>query len=247
MKKTTLLILATLMAVFLFIAVNFANAETYDLQNTWALGIDNVTGCPGDINSGWVHSETVSLSRCYKNPSPDAPNGGAAFKNGPKNGLGQAGIETTSSQTFILPYSADGHELTFSALIICVRCDYLIAELYGDGQYLGELLHYTEGIASCGEWGWQRYCGEPLTIPQANEYEIVIRSLWTESNSLGVKWTGLELTDMPLGPMPTPTDTPEPTATAVYLPLVLEPGNYELQCPGTLIIDSDFVTCEAGN
>ena len=129
-----------------------AVADTYGLQNTWALGIDNASGCPGDIDDGWTHSATVSLSRCPKNPSPTQTSGnGAAFKNGPVNGGGQAGVETTSTQTFVLPF-AESHELTFSALIVCVRCDYLIAEIYGDGQYLGDLLNYTEGMQSCGSW-----------------------------------------------------------------------------------------------
>jgi hypothetical protein len=43
---------------------------------------------------------------------------------------------------------------------------------------------------------------------------------------------------------PTPTETPTLTPTAVYLPLILSPGAYELQCAGTLIIDDQFVICE---
>lgn len=216
MKKRLATILFVFTAVCLMITMQ-ANAENYGLQNLWALGIDNATGCPGDISDGWTHSETVSLSRCPKNPSPDGISPGAAFKNGPVSGSGQSGVETTSSQAFTLPYD-ESHKLTFSALIVCVRCDYLVAELFADGAYVGELLNYTPGMESCGSWGWQRYCGEPLTVGHANEYEIVIRTLWTQSNSLGVKWTGMELTDTPLGATPTATGTAVPEVTPTPSP-----------------------------
>lgn len=43
----------------------------------------------------------------------------------------------------------------------------------------------------------------------------------------------------------TATDTPTATPTAVtYLPYVLAPGAWELQCEGTLIIDDQFAICE---
>ena len=203
--------------VGLFLVSGTAVAEPYGLQNVWALGIDNASGCPGDINSGWQHSATVSLSRCPKNPSPDGlGQPGAAFKNGPVNGGGQSGIETTSSQVFTLPF-ADNHELSFSALIVCVRCDYLVVDLYGDGQYLGDLLDYTEGMQSCGVYDWQRYCGEPLSVAHYDSYEIVIRTMWTQSNSLGVKWTGLELLDNG-NVLPTATETAVPEVTATPSP-----------------------------
>lgn len=210
-------ILLLLIFAFLLVGEPATAVPANLLTNTYALGIDNAAGCPGDIDEGWTHSATVSLSRCPKNPAPTAPDDdGAAFKNGPVSGGGQAGVETTSSQTFALPF-AESHELTFSALIVCVRCDYLIAELYGDGQYLGELLNYTEGAASCGAWGWQRYCGQPLTVAHYDSYELVIRTLWTRSNSLGVKWTGLELVESG-GALPTETavstNTPQPTPTS---------------------------------
>ena len=210
-------LLTLLLLVFAF-AGERARAEPNNiLINTWALGIDNATGCPGDISSGWTHSPTVSLSRCPKNPAPTAPtDDGAAFKNGPVSGGGVPGVETTSSQTFALSF-AESHTLTFSALIVCVRCDYLIAELYGDGLYLGQLLNYTEGMQACGSWNWQRYCGDPLTVAHYDSYEIVIRTRWTQSNSLGVKWTGLELLDGG-NVLPTATETAVPEVTATPSP-----------------------------
>jgi len=142
------------------------------------------------------------------------------------------------------------------------RGDYLIAEIYGDGQYLGDLLNYTEGMQSCGAWGWGRYCGDPLTVSHADEYEIVIRTRWTQSNSLGVKWTGLELVDVPMGATPTPTGTavptstpaptmtptPAPTATATptYLPLVVSNGDWQIICESgnEPVMNGVYVTCD---
>lgn len=243
----------------------------HGLRNVWAKGVDN-NNCPGDINSEWTHSSTVSLSRCPKNPAPDGGDG-AAFKNGPVNGLGQPGVETTSTQIFTLPEAAS-HQLTFSMLAVCVRCDYIVVELHdGDGALLGTLLEidasYTGGVDT-GE-GWLRFTGPALAVPHLPEYQLVIRSMWTVSNSLGAKWTGLHLEDDPIltatptatatetavpteAPTPTttptatatPTETPTSTPTAVYLPLILTPGAYEIVCSGLLTIDGPFVICEAG-
>lgn len=231
-SKTKLFsVLLFVFIVGLFLVSGTAVAEPYGLQNVWALGIDNASGCPGDINSGWAHSPTVSLSRCPKNPSPyGLGQPGAAFKNGPVNGGGQSGVETTSGQIFTLPY-ADSHELSFSALIICVRCDYLTVDLYGNGQYLGELLNYAPGMQSCGVWDWQRYCGEPLVVTHYDSYEIVIRTRWTQSNSLGVKWAGLELLDSG-NVLPTATETAVPEVTATPSPFPsITPTNQPTMTP----------------
>lgn len=251
-----------------------AIAEPHGLRNVWAKGVDD-TNCPGDIHSEWVHSPTVSLSRCPKNPSPDG-GPGAAFKNGPVQGLGQPGVETTSTQTFTLP-EAESHQLTFSMLAVCVRCDYIIVELRdGDGALLGTLLEIDDSYAGgvdTGE-GWLRFSSPVLAVPHLPEYRLVIRSMWTVSNSLGAKWTGLRLEDDPIlatatatatatetaVPTETPTETPEPTSTptptatatetptstptAVYLPLILTPGAYEVLCPGLLVFDAPYVICE---
>jgi hypothetical protein len=48
-------------------------------------------------------------------------------------------------------------------------------------------------------------------------------------------------------PTATPTETATPTATptaVTYLPYILAPGEWELQCAGTLTIDAQFVICE---
>lgn len=207
-----------------------AGAEPHGLRNVWAKGVDN-NNCPGDINSEWTHSPTISLSRCPKNPSPDG-GPGAAFKNGPVNGLGQSGVETTSTQIFTLP-DALSHQLTFSMLAVCVRCDYIIVELYandGDNLAMATLLIIDDsgaGGVDTGE-GWPRYTSPQVTVPHATMYTLVIRSLWTKSDSLGAKWTGLRLDDVPIlatatatgtaVPIETPTDTPTATALPTDTP-----------------------------
>lgn len=261
MKKARVSLPLFLFLLVGLVCVQTAVAEPYGLQNVWALGIDNASGCPGDIGSDWAHSATVSLSRCPKNPAPDG-GPGAAFKNGPVSGGGQSGVETTSSQLFTLPY-AETHQLTFSMLAVCVRCDYIIVELYGGGELLGTLLTVDDsgaGGVDTGE-GWPRYSGSVLAVPHYSEYELVIRSLWTESNSLGAKWTGLQLDDVPSAgtvtptatetptAVPTNTATPAPTATptATPEPLPLAPGQYAIICQGDLTLAGNVLTCEVAN
>lgn len=250
---------------------HWSNIEApHGLRNVWAKGVAD-DSCPGDIASEWAHSPTVSLSRCPKNPAPDGGDG-AAFKNGPVQGLGQSGVETTSTQAFTLE-TAVSHQLTFSMLAVCVRCDYIVVELHdGSGTLLGTLLEIDAtgaGGADMGE-GWPRYTGPVLAVPHLPEYQLVIRSMWTRSDSLGAKWTGLQLEDDPIVATATPTETatatalptdtptatatPEPTATAtetptstptaVYLPLVLTPGAYQVVCPGLLVFDAPYIICE---
>ena len=258
-----------------------AVAEPHGLRNVWAKGVDD-DDCPGDIGSEWTHSPTVSLSRCPKNPSPDG-GPGAAFKNGPMQGLGQPGVETTSTQTFTLPEAA-AHQLTFATLAVCVRCDYIVVELRdGSGALLGTLLTVDDdetGGVDTGE-GWLRFTSPVLTVPHLPEYQLAIRSMWTASNALGAKWTGLRLEDDPIlatatptematetavptetptavpTDTPTPTETPTPTATpteaptstptAVYLPLVLTPGAWQLPAGDyTIVARTPYVICEAG-
>lgn len=269
MKKQLFPILVLLLVTAVLTGEPTAVAGPHGLRNVWAKGVDD-NNCPGDINSEWTHSETISLSRCPKNPSPD-DGPGAAFKNGPINGLGRSGVETTSIQTFTLA-EAEAHQLTFSTLAICVRCDYIIVELHSDsGELLGTLLEIDAtgaGGVDTGE-GWERYTGPVLLAPHLPAYQLVIRSLWTQSNALGAKWTGLRLDDDPILATPTPTKTPAPTdtatplpsetpaptetatpspsstptETAVYMPLLLAPGAWELQCPGTLMVDGSHVIC----
>lgn len=48
-----------------------------------------------------------------------------------------------------------------------------------------------------------------------------------------------------IAPTTEPTNTPDPTATiTIYLPLILEPGMYELQCNGQLTVIDFYVICE---
>ena len=178
------------------------------IKNAWALGIDNSSGCPGDIHFGWTHSETVSLSRCPKNPSPDgAGHPGAAFKNGPVQGPGKPEIETISTQEFVLS-EAESHTLQFSSLIMQVRAEYLHVDLYGNNDddehlgnlYLGRLLNYDPDTSvpdyyqDGGERGdWPGFIGPELVVAHYDIYRIEIRTLFTMPNSLGIKWTGLRL------------------------------------------------------
>jgi hypothetical protein len=53
-------------------------------------------------------------------------------------------------------------------------------------------------------------------------------------------------TDTP-EPTATPTETPTLTATPVYLPLIITPGYYEIQCDGLLIFNAPYVICEDGS
>lgn len=225
MKRIAILVITMIFALIIFGAAITRAEPVQVLENTWALGIDESSGCPGDIYAGWSHSSTVSLSRCPKNPAPAGMTDGAAFKNGPVSGGGIAGVETVSVQSFTLP-PAEAYTFDFSALIICVRCEYLQVDLFGDGQYLGSLLQFTDGSTACDtSEKWPRYCGDSLTVDYAAEYEIHIRSMWTRSNSLGVKWTGLELHADASGaqptptPSPVPTQTPEPTPAPIYVSL----------------------------
>ena len=241
------------------------------LINTWAWGIEEQSGCPGDIHSGWEHSDTVSLARCYKNPAPpDGEQGGSAFKNGPRSGPGLPGVETTSTQTFTLP-AADSYTFTFETFLVFVWCDYFVAELYGDGEYLGEFMNVTPGNwddTVCGNVLWDRHCSPELNVPYAAEYSLNIRTLFTASDSLGIKWTGLKLfstpqqTNNPTSPpvstaSPTATVIPPtetvipPTATAVPPTIIeMEIGDVvELLCPGGQLsvvenVESMRIVCE---
>lgn len=224
-----LILLSFLIGIVLFlmtfaVILTVSAAEPVQvLENTWALGIDESTGCPGDIDSAWAHSENVSLSRCPKNPAPPGQTDGAAFKNGPVNGFGQVGVETWSAQTFTLPV-AESYTFDFSTLIICVRCDYVRADLYADGNYVGDLLDFPNISSVCDtSEKWPRFCGNRLTVPYASEYTLLITSMFSQSDSLGAKWTGLELWAEASGAVfPTPTPVP-PTPTPLpelFFPLM---------------------------
>ncbi len=249
------------------------------LINTWALGVNEAVGCPGDINGGWQHNAEISLSRCYKNPAPPdgQQQGGAAFKCGPVNGQCAPGTIGQSWQDFNaqdrgVPL-AGAYEVSFTSYIVCVGCDYLRADLLGsnDGQnwsYLDTVLDFLPGSDPCGPGIWSKYCGSAVMVPHYDQYRLLIESSY--SQQLGVKWTGLELwftpqelatpteTAVPTNtatPEPTitttptadPTQTPTPAATEAYLPLVLTPGAWLLQCPGNLTTAGPYVVCEAGD
>lgn len=198
MKRISFLFV--LLAAFLFTAASVASAAPGSvLVNNWALGAGNAFGCPGNIDQGWDHSSTVSVSRCPKNPSPFGPGEpGAAFKNGPRSGPGRPGVETVSAQEFTLP-PAPSHTFQLSALIVCVRCSYFRADLYGDGQHLGQLLERLPNqrpdyrYEGSGRNNWPGYTGDVLTTGHYDTFRIEIRTLFTASNSLGVKWTGIDL------------------------------------------------------
>lgn len=235
-------ILLCILGIFVFVVGSVDADENNIILNAWAQGMYEEDGCPGNIHDGWTHSETVTLSRCPKNPAPsgDPNDDGSAFKNGPVNGLGTIGVETSSTQSFSLPES-DGYTFNFSSLVICVRCDYLEVDLYGDDVYLGSLLSFHNGSESCdNSEKWPRYCGDDLSVGYYETYTIDIRSMYTASDALGVKWTGLELYGNPIGDPAPPT--PEPTQTPnVYNLSVGEV--LDLTCPGELIFLGDSVHC----
>lgn len=118
------------------------------------------------------------------------------------------------------------------------------------------------------------YAGAPVQVGYSTAYTLEIRTIYTGTvSTLGIKWTGLSLwfegqsalTETPT-PTETPTETPTPTETAtptenatatatptetptstptaVYLPLLLTPGAYEVLCPGLLVFDAPYVICE---
>ena len=148
------------------------------IVNQWALGIDDATGCPGDINEGWQHNQEMSLSRCYKNPAPPdgTGQGGAAFKCGPTQGqcsvntLGESWQDFNAQDRGVAASST--YTVTYSHLQVCVGCTFVKAELLGsddNGQTwatLGTLLGYLPDDTPCSTATyWPTFCGGPLVVP----------------------------------------------------------------------------------
>ena len=214
------------------------------IVNGWALGIDNATGCPGDINSGWQHNSEMSLSRCSKNPAPPdgTTQGGAAFKCGPVQGQCAPNVLGESWQDFSLEDRgvavATAYTVTYQHLQVCVGCNFIRVDLLGsvDGQTwqdLGRLINHP-GTAGCDtSTYWLTYCGELANVPYMPFYRLYVTGMY--SQQLGYKFTGVELYFAPVV---------EPTATAVYLPLILDAGAYQLVCAGKLTINEQYVICE---
>lgn len=236
------------------------------IRNAWALGNDNADGCPGNITNSWGHNAEMSLSRCSKNPAPPdgTTQGGAAFKCGPVNGqcdpntLGESWQDFNAQDRGVMASST--YTVTYSHLQVCVGCTFVRVELLGSddsGQTwdsLGTLLDFEPDDPSCSTATfWPTYCGGPLVVNHYDLYRLYITGMYHQQS--GYKFTGVNLSFEPASPATTPTETavptetptpqPTPTPTPIYLPLVLQPGNYELFCNGTNItVNGRYVTCE---
>jgi len=207
MKKilVSLFVFTTAMTA-LVMTIGAARAATGQvLVNTWACTIGDDDCTPGDIDEGWSHNEFISLSRCCKNPAPPSGllQGGAAFKVGPPahGGTANPGDTGVMTQTIVMSNTgvspSDYYTVNFSSLIVCVGCDFLVADLYGldeesEWEYVGRVMDYLPGQTSCGPGFWPRYCGDTLVVPHFDEYLFELSMQYTYG-PLGVKATGLEL------------------------------------------------------
>ena len=270
MKRHILVLLTFVLLALALVDSTGAAAPVQVIVNQWALGINEATGCPGDIDGGWQHNSEMSLSRCYKNPSPPSGSdqGGAAFKCGPVNGQCEIGALGESWQDFNAQSrgvaASSTYTVTYSHLQVCVGCTFVKAELLGsaDGgqtwDALGTLLDFTPDTAACDTTTfWPTYCGPELVVPHYDLYRLYVTGSYAQQ--LGYKFTGVQLLMSPAGEAPTPTvtptptavptatSTPTPTATTAYVPLLLEPGSWQLICEGALTIFDDKAVCEAGN
>lgn len=251
MKQRHAYILLPLAAVFLITVSLMSSLSTSGeaLINRWACGVDDIC-TEGGIDEAWVHNQYVSEQTCCKAPSPSDPTvqGGQAFKNGPKNGAGQAGHWSVSQQGFSLSErgiaTAETYTVTFQTLIISQADDAtLVADLYGDGQFLANVLTHRRGDTPADTspyGGFDLYAGDSVTVGYAETYTLEIRSIYTGTlSTLGVKWTGVslwfEVADEPT-PTPAPTETatatetPTPTSTATETP-TLEPTATATETP----------------
>ncbi len=197
-----------LLALTVFIAaVQPARAEPVELLvNRWALGIDDLPGCPGNLN-GWQFNQYITLSRCYKNPAPPdgQTRGGAAFKNGPVSGNGVPGEVATIWQDIEvaargLPIAAE-YQMTFQTLFISVGGQYAHFDLYGsqdatDYELITRLVDWPVDTP-CAQAYWAVYCGTAV-VPYYPYYRLQVDSVFTQQ--LGLKWTGLSLSAEPIEP-----------------------------------------------
>lgn len=201
-----IMFLSLLLALLGFMAVvQPARAEPVELLlNRWALGVDDLPGCPGSLN-GWQFNQYVSLSRCYKNPAPPAgqTQGGAAFKNGPVSGGGAPGEVATIWQDIDaaargLPVAAE-YQMTFQTLFVSVGGQYAHFDLYGsqngtDYEFITRLVDWP-AHTPCGQAYWAVYCGTAV-VPYYPYYRLQVDSVFTQQ--LGLKWTGLSLLAEPV-------------------------------------------------
>ncbi len=218
-KTNIKIIFPLLLLIILITAVQPAQAEPMELLvNRWALGIDDL-GCPGSLD-GWQMNQYVSLSRCYKNPTPPdgQTNGGAAFKNGPVSGSGIAGEVATIWQDIEMaargvPVAAE-YQITFQTLFLSVGGQYAHFDLYGsqngtDYELLTNLVDWPNDTP-CQQAYWDVYCGTAV-VPYYPYYRLQVDSVFIQQ--LGLKWTGLSLLAEPVNPTPTATNIPNITLT----------------------------------
>jgi hypothetical protein len=106
----------------------------------------------------------------------------------------------------------------------------------------------TLGIKWTGLSLWFEGQSEPTETPTPSETPTETATA-TPTETATVTETPTP-TDIPT-PTETPTETPTPsatpTATSTPQPLSLEPGYYQIVCPGLLIFDAPYVLCEDGS
>jgi hypothetical protein len=134
---------------------------------------------------------------------PDKPGrqGGQAFKNGPKNGQGQAGQWSVSQQVFTLEDRGievtGAYTATFEAMIITQADDAtLIADLHTDSGVVNVFTHHMGDTPTDTSpyGGFELYRGEPVQVAYSSVYTLEIRTIYTGTiSTLGIKWTGLSL------------------------------------------------------
>jgi hypothetical protein len=181
---------AALLVLGAVVALSLRSPETAvvageALVNRWACGLDD--NCTtGGIDEAWTHNQYVSEQTCCKAPSPTNPavQGGQAFKNGPKNGQGQAGQWSVSQQVFTLEdrgIEVTGtYTATFEAMIITQADDAtLIADLHTDSGVVNVFTHHM-GDTPTDTYpygGFELYRGEPVQVAYSSVYTLEIRTL----------------------------------------------------------------------
>ena len=252
MKRARQIIILSILFAAVTAAVTAQSSTDRPLANVYALGHDNDCG-GGDYLEGWTVNQYITPQVCPKGPAPPdgMTSGGAAFKTGPVSGTGQAGQTAVMYQTFsasdLTP--AETYTATMKTMIISVASGgaYLEATLYGrhtagdEWENLAALLTYEQGQTTpCNTLTlWDTYCGEPAIVPAMGEYKVEFTAVYYGAvSTLGVKWTGIDFTMIPISAHTPPAETPTPTAEPTPpLPIMIP-----LMLGETAVITSDGCT-----